>query len=126
MSKSPGHEKWPDHKVLEVPQPQRVSARIGNTTLGNSERVIRVDEDEAPPRFYFPRADVRMDLLEHSETMTQCPFKGTASYFNVRVGERTLKDAAWSYEEPFDEHAALKGRVAFYAENAPGLEIDGA
>ena len=125
MSKSPGHAKWPSHQVLEVPQAQRVSARFGDTTVASSENVLRVDEDEAPARFYFPRTDVRMDLLEHSDTKTQCPFKGTASYFNLRIGDRVLKDAAWTYESPFDEHVALKGRVAFYEENAPGLRIEG-
>ncbi|WP_394425157.1 DUF427 domain-containing protein [Vreelandella stevensii] len=65
-----------------------------------------------PPRHYFPREDVRMDLLTVSETTTYCPFKGHTVYFSL--GER--RDIAWSYEEPIEGMEAVAGRVAFYGE----------
>lgn len=64
-----------------------------------------------------------MDLLEPSDTTTQCPFKGTAHYFDLKVGDRTLEDAAWSYEDPFDEHVALKDRIAFYDDRYPQIKV---
>jgi uncharacterized protein (DUF427 family) len=76
-----------------------------------------------PPRYYFRRDDVRMDKLEPSPTTTECPFKGKASYFNLKAGGTTQKDAVWSYEKPYDEHAGLKDRVAFYEEKLRGIEI---
>jgi uncharacterized protein (DUF427 family) len=113
MSKSPGHQRAPNHKVLESPVPARMTVELHGETIADSRNVLQVDEDGCPPRFYFPREDVRMDLAARSDTSTQCPFKGTASYFGFDAGGRSVKDLAWSYEEPYDEHADLKGRLAF-------------
>src|SRR5919201_2070548 len=113
MGKSPGHQKWPQHHVREHPIAERVTVEVEGERVAESTRVIRVDEDEHPARYYFPRADVEMDKLEPSATTTECPFKGTAHYFNVRVGGKAFDDAVWTYEDPYDEHRALAGRLAF-------------
>ncbi|HET9390088.1 MAG TPA: DUF427 domain-containing protein [Steroidobacteraceae bacterium] len=124
MNRSPGHQKWPDHRVSEQPVGQRFVVTLGGAALlADSTDVIRVDEDGNPARYYFPRADVRMELLKPSRTSTHCPFKGSASYFSIAGGNGTLQDAAWSYEDPFDEHQGLKGRIAFYDDKLPSLEV---
>ncbi|AKF07757.1 DUF427 domain-containing protein [Sandaracinus amylolyticus] len=122
--KSPGHRKWPDHVVAERTLDQHLRVEIDGEVLADSRDVIEVDEDGAPPRFYFPRSDVVMDKLERTATTTTCPFKGTAHYFRVRTGGKTLDDAVWTYEEPYDEHAALKDRVAFYEGEMPQIRIE--
>ena len=123
MGKSPGHQKWPDHRVAEQRVTERARAQIGQEPIADSKNVIRVDEDKSPPRYYFPRADIRMEKLQPTSTTTECPFKGTARYFSIQVGERTLQDAAWSYEDPYQEHAALKDRIAFYDDKLPEIKV---
>jgi uncharacterized protein (DUF427 family) len=112
--RSPGHQKRPDHKVDEKHLDEQLEVEVGGEVIADSRDVIRVDEDGSPARMYFPRAAVAMDKLEPSSTTTECPYKGIARYFNLRMGNRTIPDAVWSYEEPYDEHRALKDRLAFY------------
>lgn len=121
--KSPGHRDHPDHKVVESRAQGRVTVTVDGETVADSRDAVRVDEDGSPPRYYFPRADVKMDKLTHTETTSVCPFKGKASYFSLKAGGRTIVDAVWSYEEPFEEHAGLAKRVAFWNEKDPGIAI---
>jgi uncharacterized protein (DUF427 family) len=114
MSKSPGHQKWPDHKVRERHLTGRVKAEVAGEVIADSTDVILVEEDGNPVRYYFPRADVRMEKLERSASTTKCPFKGTASYYGVNAAGKKLEDAVWTYEHPFDEHQELKDRLAFW------------
>jgi len=121
--KSPGHREHPEHRVLEKPVRGKMRAQLGADVLAESSNVIEVDEDQNPPRYYFPRADVRMDRLKSSATRTTCPFKGAAAYFSLEVGDGSLPDAAWTIETPYDEHADLKSRIAFYSEKFDGLQF---
>lgn len=123
MAHSPGHQRAPDHRVIETPVPGRMTVELDGELLADSRDVVRVDEDGHPPRFYFARDDVRAERLKRSQTTTQCPFKGTASYFDLRTGERAITDAVWSYEDPYDEHRGFAGRLAFDEQRAAGLVL---
>jgi uncharacterized protein (DUF427 family) len=123
MSKSPGHQKWPDHRVREQAVSQRMIVSVHGEVVADSADVIKVDEDGSPPRYYFPRSDVSTGKLQPSDTTSECPFKGPARYFNLNVDDELLKDAVWSYEDPYDEHADLKSRVAFYDDKMPQIVV---
>ena len=123
MSKSPGHQKWPDHKVRENQLHDHMQVRVGEELIADSNDIIRVDEDGQPPRFYFPREDVKMDKLVNSDTETECPFKGHARYFSIEADGQKLTDAVWSYDQPYDEHADLQQRLAFYSDKMPQIEV---
>jgi uncharacterized protein (DUF427 family) len=63
---------------------------------------------------YFPADSIRREHFRESETHTVCPWRGTASYYDVVVNGETNKDAAWFYPEPKDAAKEIKGRVAFW------------
>ena len=63
---------------------------------------------------YFPADSVKREHFKESETHTVCPWKGTASYYDVVVGGDVNKDAAWFYPEPKDAAEEIKDRVAFW------------
>lgn len=99
-------------RITLHPNQQRMQVQVDGILLADSTNSLELREDGYPPRHYFPREDVRMDLLTVSETSTYCPFKGHTVYFSL--GER--QDIAWSYEEPIEGMEAIAGRVAFYEE----------
>ncbi|MGO3782288.1 MAG: DUF427 domain-containing protein, partial [Vreelandella alkaliphila] len=80
--------------------------------IADSTNTLELREHGYPPRHYFPREDVRMELLSVSETTTFCSFKGHTVTFSL--GER--QDIAWSYEQPIGGLEAIADRVAFYEE----------
>jgi uncharacterized protein (DUF427 family) len=123
MKKSPGHRKWPDHRVQEQRLDRRVQVEVNGQLVADSTDVIMVQEDENPVRYYFPRRDVKMGLLERSDTKTECPFKGEARYFTLQAGGEQHHDVVWSYEDPYEEHRDLEDRVAFYEEKLPKFAI---
>lgn len=63
---------------------------------------------------YFPLSSVNESLLKPSETMSSCPWKGTANYFTLSVAGDENQDAAWTYTEPKDSAKEIAGRVAFW------------
>jgi uncharacterized protein (DUF427 family) len=63
---------------------------------------------------YFPVATLRQEHLRPSETHTVCGWKGTASYYDVVVGDQVNRDAAWYYPAPKDAAKNIAGHVAFW------------
>jgi len=63
---------------------------------------------------YFPPDSVKREYLQPSETTSVCPWKGTASYYDVVVDGETNKDAAWYYPEPKDAAKRIKDHLAFW------------
>lgn len=63
---------------------------------------------------YFPAECVRRECLLVSHTRTMSSDKGQASYYTLFVNGDANPDAAWTYPEPREAAAALKGRFAFW------------
>lgn len=96
--------------------------RAGGAVIGESANALALAEGSYPAVIYFPRDDLGMTFLDPSDHTTHCPHKGDASYFNIHAADGELKNAAWSYEEPFDGVQAIAGHIAFYESDAVVVE----
>ena len=113
-NRAPGFVTHAGYRVEIVPCAKRLRAMLGDQALFDTQDAIVLRETGHIAVYYVPRGAVRMDLLEKSATTSYCPFKGQASYYGIAAGGRTVADAAWSYENPFDECAGIAGWLSFY------------
>jgi uncharacterized protein (DUF427 family) len=104
----------PNYKITFEVSPRRVRVAFNGTTIADSTNAHLLFETRHLPVYYFPRGGVRMDLLSPTEHHTFCPYKGTASYWTIRDGDRISENAVWGYPAPLDEVAAIGDFVAFY------------
>jgi uncharacterized protein (DUF427 family) len=107
-------------KVQEVEDQVQVS--VGGRTVARSSSVQLLLEGNLPPRHYFPREDVDMELLIPSQSVTHCPHKGDAHYWSIKFDNHDLEDVVWSYETPIEAMSAISGLLCFYDERVE-LEI---
>ena len=77
--------------------------------LAESDACVEVEGNQ-----YFPANSIRKEFFQPSATRTVCPWKGTASYYDLIVNGKRNPDAAWYYPEPSAEANQIKGRVAFW------------
>ena len=75
-------------------------------------------------RFYIPFEDIRKDLLLPSDTHSRCPYKGEASYWSVKIGDRIYKDIVWSYPTTLPEAQHIAGLLSFYNERVDSILVD--
>ena len=114
----PGYKKHPEHRLTTKPAGVRVQVRFKGEIIADTKDAIRLDEGEYPAVYYIPRKDVKMDRLVRSNHRTYCPFKGHASYYSLKDGPA---NAVWSYEQPYDEIAVIKERLAFYPDKVDAI-----
>ena len=115
-----GHARDP-YSRIDVRQTSRhVRVSLNGQVVADTRRAKVLFEAGLPPRWYIPREDVRMELLEGSDKQTTCAYKGFASYWSV--GDED--DIAWTYLDPLHDALPVKGMVAFFNERVE-LEVDG-
>ena len=86
-----------------------VKAVWNGKVLAKSDRTIVIEGNH-----YFPPETIRTEFFQESSTHTICPWKGTASYYDIRVEGLTNKDAAWYYPQPKDAAKEIEGYIAFW------------
>jgi len=122
--KAPGFERKPDYVLTMEPAGKLVRVTFAGEMIAASDRALVMHEGQYDPIYYLPNDDVRLDMLRRSSHSTHCPFKGDASYWSIEVGENRAANAAWSYENPFDEVAEIAGAMAFYADKVDAIKVD--
>ena len=86
-----------------------VSAVWKDTTIATSDETVIVEGNH-----YFPPSAVNRSLLEASEHTSVCPIKGTARYFDIRVGSAVNANAAWTYPHPNPVAEGIRDHIAFW------------
>jgi len=104
-----GHLRDPYHRADALPSSRVVEVRLDGELVLREDAPVLMFETGLPPRAYVSRDGL---ALERSERTWLCPYKGAATYWHLRVGDRLLEDAAWSYEAPLSDVAGIAGLVS--------------
>ncbi|HEX4160367.1 MAG TPA: DUF427 domain-containing protein [Rhizomicrobium sp.] len=114
MTDRPVRSPGPDHPISIEPNPSRVVVRVGGEIIAVTSNALTLREASYPPVQYIPRGDVDMAALTRSEHTSYCPYKGDASYYSIPADGDRSRNAAWTYETPFEAMAQIKDYMAFY------------
>ena len=86
---------------------------FGGETAVSSKRAKLVREAEVLPVYYFPKEDVRTELLTASSRKSECPVKGGASYWSIEAGGKSAENVVWCYSNPLPAASGIKEHFAF-------------
>ena len=122
----PGQES-----VWDYPRPPRVEpvakriwVEFNGIVIANTTASLRVLETSHPPVYYIPPADIQMPYLSPTPHRTYCEYKGAASYWTLKVGERVSDNVAWSYADPSPGYARIRDYLAFYPGRVDACYVD--
>jgi uncharacterized protein (DUF427 family) len=119
-----GHPHDPFKRIDILPSSRRVVVSFDGTVLADTTRAVALHETHLPTRWYIPKGDARMELLDPSSHRTTCAYKGHASYYSVKGAGELGSDIAWTYPEPLHEAERIRDLVCFFSERTD-LEVDG-
>ncbi len=118
------HPRDPYKRVDVLASSRHVRIVVDGVTVAESRQPRILFETGLPPRYYLPLTDVRTDLLHPTDSVTHCPYKGTASWWSLELDGSSHPDVAWMYRAPTAESQKIAGLLAFYDERVD-LYLDG-
>lgn len=118
------HPRDPYSRIDVLASSRHVRVSVEGQELAETDRPMLLFETSLPTRYYIPKDDVRMDLLEVSGHVTECAYKGRPVHFSAPPLGGAGAHIAWCYENPQPEAEKVRGLIAFYNERVD-LEIDG-
>ena len=113
----------PDHPITITPNPRRIRVTAGDIVIAETSKALTLKEAKYPAVQYVPREDTNMALLERTDRITHCPYKGDANYYSVKADGKTLDNAIWTYETPFPAMTEISGHLAFYPDKVKIEEV---
>lgn len=78
-------------------------------TLAESDDTIVIEGNH-----YFPPDSINESYFEKSDYSTTCPWKGEASYYNIKVDGEKNENAAWYYPDAKPAADKIENYVAFW------------
>ena len=119
------HPRDPYKRIDVMHSTRHVQVVLGGVTVADTHRPRLLFETGLPTRYYIPKQDVRMDLLVPSEHHTRCPYKGLASYYSAKVGDKVYENIVWYYPYPIPECPKLENLLCFYNEKVDSIIVNG-
>lgn len=117
------HPKDP-YKRIDIRRSSRhIKVEVDGIVVAETNQPALLFETMLRTRYYLPASCI-VHKLSNSDTVTSCPYKGDASYFNVVVNGKEIKDVAWRYKFPTQESAPIAGLLCFYSEKVD-IWVDG-
>lgn len=113
----------PDHPITITQNPRRVRVTAGDIVIAETSKALTLKEAKYPAVQYVPREDANMALLERTDRVTHCPYKGDANYYSVKADGKTLDNAIWTYETPYPAMTEISGHLAFYPDQVKIEEV---
>ncbi len=119
--------------VWDYPRPPRLESvsyelRVEHAghVIARTTRGFRVLETSHPPVYYFPREDTEARYLPAGRaSASMCEWKGTASYVDLTIDGRIVRDVAWYYPRPTPAFAPIANALAFYASRVDACYVAG-
>jgi uncharacterized protein (DUF427 family) len=118
--------------VWDYPRPPKVEKTtkkiqviFQEVVLAETVRSKRVLQNGQAPVYYIPQEDIQMKYLIPTSKNSTCEFKGTAVYYDIRIGSKTASNAGWSYPEPTQGYEEIKDYIAFYPRLMDACYVDG-
>jgi len=119
------HPRNPYVRVDALRSTRTVRVELEGVVLAESSSPIMVFETGLPTRYYFNQTEIDFAHLVPSDTVTECPYKGTTSgYWSAQIGDSRHRDIGWCYDFPTRQLLPIAGLVAFYNERVD-ISVDG-
>jgi len=118
------HPHDPYHRLDVLRSSREIQVKIEDLVIAETTRPVMLIETGLPVRWYIPKDNVRLDLLEPNNTQTSCAYKGFAKYYSARIDGKLIPDVAWYYDSPFRDAQPVAGHVCFFSERFD-VTIDG-
>ena len=110
---------------LLVPCDKHVRIVFNGIVIAETRKAFRFLETSHPPSYYLPPSDIKKEYLTRASGSSLCEWKGQATYYSVRVGDKKAVRAAWCYHNPTREFWDVKDYVAFYPAPMDSCTVNG-
>jgi len=118
------HPKDPTKRIFILTSSRPIEVLLDGVVVAESSHSLHLLEPLLPNRYYLPRVSVDPAILIPSSLKTQCPYKGEAEYFHLKVKEKIYKNLIWYYRNPTLECSLIAGALCFYNEKVT-IRVDG-
>lgn len=111
------------HKIQVYRVEKKVEVVKDGAIIARTDKALLLYEDGHNPVYYIPKKEIPEDFLQPTDRKTTCPYKGKASYYDLKTGKETSRDSVWQYLDSNEEFSEIRDYVAFYPNSIDHINI---